>query len=247
MKDILKLKNNTEKKVSHKTSTFGKSVLDFLNSLEVPTDIPSGISAIYPYNNLGVMQIADNFYQTFYNDHERRIFVLGINPGRFGSGATGIPFTDSVALYRDCGIENSFDIRRELTSEFIYKFIDVFGGAKKFYADFFMSAVSPLGFIKDGRNCNYYDDPNLYKSLQPFIVKTLRKQISFGAKPVVIILGTGKNQHIFTELNNIYSFFDTVLAVEHPRYIMQYQRKNIDLYIKKYTEVFREAIQKATL
>ncbi len=37
-----------------------------------------------------------------------RYLILGINPGRFGGGITGIPFTDPIRLQNICGIENDF-------------------------------------------------------------------------------------------------------------------------------------------
>jgi len=36
--------------------------------------------------------VADEFYHKYYNDYNSRLLILGINPGRFGGGLTGIPF-----------------------------------------------------------------------------------------------------------------------------------------------------------
>ena len=44
-----------------------------------------------------------DFYHRFYNDDKPRNLILGINPGRLGAGATGIPFTDTKRLVA-CGI-----------------------------------------------------------------------------------------------------------------------------------------------
>lgn len=229
-------------KSNYKQNTFGNRAIHFLNSLNAPCNLPIDIDVVYPYKDANVKQAVNDFYSTFFNDNNERVYVLGINPGRFGSGMTGIPFTDPVALEQVCGISNAFDKKRELTSEFVYKFIDTFGGARKFFNKFFLSAVSPLGFVRDGKNYNYYDSIDFYKLLRPFILKTLKEQILFGAKRTVILFGTGKNQHFFTDLNDQYGFFDTILTVEHPRYIMQYQRKNLDTYIRKYIEVFSQAL-----
>lgn len=228
------------------SNTFGERATHFFDSLKMPTNLPSDTDIVYPYGHADVRQAVGNFYRTFFNDTNRRVFVLGINPGRFGSGMTGVPFTDPVALETHCGINNPFDKRRELSSEFVYTFVEAYGGPKKFYANFFLSAISPIGFVRDGKNYNYYDDAEFCKTLEPFVVETLQEQISFGAKPVVILFGTGKNQKFFTNLNNKYHFFDTVLALEHPRYIMQYKRKHIDVYIKKYIDVFSQALKSAT-
>lgn len=226
--------------------TFGERVIRFFDSLQMPKNILVEVEVVFPHIHTSVRQTVKDFYRTFFNDTTKRVFVLGINPGRFGSGMTGIPFTDPVALEGHCGISNPFDKRRELSSEFVYKCIEAYGGPKKFYADFFLSAISPVGFVRNGKNYNYYDDSGFCKALQPFIVETLREQISFGAKPVVILFGTGKNQTFFMDVNNQYHFFDTVLALEHPRYIMQYKRKNVDVYVEKYMGVFSQALKNAT-
>lgn len=232
--------------IEHNQDTFGKKVISFFDELQKPQGLPSDIESIFPFRERDVGKAVKDFYNTFFNDDKKRVFVLGINPGRFGSGMTGIPFTDPMALEEKCGIRNSFDKKRELSSEFVYKFIDMYGGSEKFYADFFLSSISPLGFVRDGKNYNYYDDYRLYKKIQPFIVQTLKKQISFGAETTVILFGSGKNQKFFTNLNNEYHFFDTVLALEHPRYIMQYKRKDSEMYIHKYMDVFSQALKNAT-
>ena len=38
-----------------------------------------------------------------------------------------------------------------------------------FYANYFIGAVCPLGFMKDGKNINYYDDKKLQQAVTPFI------------------------------------------------------------------------------
>lgn len=246
MNGISKSNNSTAMKSDHNYPVFGERVIHFFDSLQTPKDLPPDIEVVYPYGRADVRQTTGDFYRTFFNDTNQRVFILGINPGRFGSGMTGIPFTDPVALETQCGINNPFDKRRELSSEFVYKFIGAYGGPKKFYADFFLSAISPIGFVRDDKNYNYYDDSDFCQALQPFIIETLQEQISFGAKPTVILFGTGKNQKFFTEINSKNHFFDTVLALEHPRYIMQYKRKHMDAYIKKYMDVFSQALKNAT-
>ena len=113
--------------------------------------------------------------------------MLGINPGRLGGGLTGISFTDPVALRTFCGIENEFGLKRELSSEFIYHVIEAYGGPEKFYHDFFISAICPLGFMKGTVNCNYYDDKKLQEAVTPFIRKTFQQQIAIGARKNVLI------------------------------------------------------------
>ena len=68
--------------------------------------------------------------------------------------STGIPFTDPVRLRDICGIENDFQNKPELSSDFIYRLIDVMGGPRHFYKHYYIGAVSPLGFVKNGKNFN---------------------------------------------------------------------------------------------
>ena len=39
------------------------------------------------------------------------------------------------------------------------------------------------------------------------------------------------------KINDEFGFFEEVRFVEHPRYIMQYQLKKIDMYLDKYQNV----------
>jgi hypothetical protein len=39
------------------------------------------------------------------------------------------------------------------------------------------------------------------------------------------------------ELNNSHRWFNRVVALEHPRYVMQYKSKQVDAFIAKYLQV----------
>ncbi len=222
--------------------TFAEKVIRFYQELEAPRSLPPGVKAIEPYKNLAVMEYTKLFFRTFFSDERTRVFVLGINPGRFGSGTTGVTFTDPVALRSDCGIEHELKSRREMSSVFIYDFINEWGGAGLFYSDFFLSAVSPIGFTVNGKNYNYYDSERLFENLEPFIVRTLRAQLEFGAKDAVILLGRGQNQKVFNKINKEHGFFKYVFVLDHPRYVLQYKRKQVAEYLEAYKRVFSEAL-----
>jgi hypothetical protein len=224
-------------------STFGEKVLDFYRNLTAPNNLPSGVEGMNPYEIPEVRGYVEIFLKKFFSDNRERVFVLGINPGRFGSGVTGVTFTDPAALEEFCGINNTLEKRRELSSEFVYEFIHLWGGPGRFYSDFFLTAVSPLGFIRDGINYNYYDDRTILATSRSFIVQTLNSQLLFGARrDVAILLGTGKNQKIFNDLNKEYGFFKKVCALEHPRFIMQYRRRTLAKYLQKYHQVFTQTL-----
>jgi hypothetical protein len=179
------------------------------------------------------------FLNTFFADNSPRVLVLGINPGRFGAGITGVTFTDPVALADFCGIANNLPRRRELSSIFIYELIARLGGPREFYRSFFLTAVSPLGFTRENLNLNYYDIPSLARTVTPFISAAIRRQIAIGGRADhAIVLGQGENARFVRKLNEQQGFFGEVHAIEHPRWILQYRRRQMDRYLSKYEELF---------
>ena len=89
-------------------------------------------------------------------------------------------------------------------------------------------------------NYNYYDNRELTESIMDFILVSLRKQIDFGIYPdTCFCLGTGKNYKFISELNRKYKFFERIVPLEHPRFIMQYRLKKKELYINNYISRLR--------
>lgn len=225
-------------------STFGERAFRFYASLELHYKLPPGVVALNPYRTPQIRDYLRLFLRKFFYDNHKRVLVFGINPGRFGAGITGVTFTDPLALETFCGVQNDLPKKRELSSVFIYEFIKSWGGPNKFYRDFFLTAVSPLGFVKDGRNYNFYDHPALLRDIRPFLIRSIESQIGFGARrDAAIVLGTGRIRRVFEDLNREGKFFKTIHAVEHPRFIMQYRRRRLGDYLKKYSEVFDEALR----
>ena len=223
---------------------FAEKVLRFNQSLFLDNDIlPPGVKAMNPFQDEQVQKITGEFYRKFFSDKENRHMIIGINPGRFGGGVTGIPFTDPHKLQNYCGIMLEKLSAPELSSDFVYKVIDAFGGTDKFYRKFFVTALSPLGFVmkKNGKevNYNYYDSKELQETVRNFIIDTLTRQIDFGInRDVCFCLGTGKNFDYLTKLNHNHQFFKTIIPLDHPRFIMQYRRKKMNEYISKYLDAF---------
>jgi hypothetical protein len=122
--------------------------------------------------------------------------------------------------------------------------IEAFGGVEKFYSKFFISAVCPLGFTTiSGKgkiiNYNYYDSTGLTKAVLDFVKTSLHKQLEFGFhRDACFCLGTGKNYKFLVQLNNELKIFDSIVPLEHPRFIMQYKTKEKDFYIRKYLSEF---------
>ncbi|MGE5683176.1 MAG: uracil-DNA glycosylase family protein [Bacillota bacterium] len=221
-------------------TTFAQKAINYYFSLKAPLFKDPSPGIINPYEKLDVQEIVRAFYYRYYNDQRKRVFLLGINPGRFGGGLTGISFTDPVALRKYCGIENELGTQRELSSEFVYLFINKFGGPEAFFSRFYLSALYPLAITKNGKNYNYYDEASLYKTLKPHIIESLTKQVNFGAeKRFAICLGK-KNEKYLSELNSELKLFDKIYTLEHPRYIMQYKRRVLGDYLNNYQSLLSE-------
>ncbi len=221
--------------------TFGDQAYHFFNQLRIKEALPKGIKCLLPFKDTEVQKVNQLFFKKYYNDHQARKMIIGINPGRFGAGITGINFTDPVNCARVLKIENSFEKRSELSSDFIYKVIDSLGGPEVFFSTFFITSVSPIGFTLDNKNLNYYDNKTLQSKLYEFIVQSLKTQLKFGIdRKAVYCLGEGKNYKFISELNSRYSFFEKIVPLAHPRYIMQYKRKELESYIEYYLTVLQE-------
>ncbi len=169
--------------MTSKELSFGEKAINYFLNLNLPS-IPSPVSILNPYTEIKVIEIVNSFFNKFYDNGSQRIFILGINPGRFGGGITGVPFTDPFALKSYCGIHNDFPQKRELSSTFIYQLIDRMGGPRDFFSRFYLTALFPLALIKNGKNINYYDTPELYKAVKEYIYNNLKRQSRFGAMPV---------------------------------------------------------------
>lgn len=217
-------------------------ISSFLFRLPASMPLPGDAELIYPYDEPEVRRVVREFYSLYYADQHPRTFILGINPGRFGSGVTGIAFTDPVRLKTECQIDHTFPSKPELSSVYIYELIAAFGGPDKFYSRFYLNSVCPLGFIRAGKNMNYYDDKTLSQFVKPFIVESIRAQLDFGlSRKTAICLGEGKNYDFLLKLNAEYHFFGQVIPTPHPRFVMQYKRKTKDEYIDRLAGILNQA------
>jgi hypothetical protein len=220
--------------------TFAEKAIDFYSKLRIENALPAGSRILNPYDNPEVKLIVRAFFTRFYDDRQPRTVLLGINPGRFGAGITGITFTDPVRLERFCQIPNPFEKKAELSSRFIYDVISAYGGCQPFFNRFFLSAVSPLGFVRKGRNLNYYDDRELENALGKFIKSTLLKQLELGIRrDRAICLGAGKNLKFLEKLNRDMNLFREIIPLPHPRWVMQYRYKRKEEFIAEYLKTLQ--------
>jgi hypothetical protein len=219
---------------------FSTKAFNFFVNFPVDSNLPDSVGTINPYANKTTSEFTNIFLTKFFNDNNPRVFLFGINPGRFGGGLTGISFTDPVALSDYCHIPNTLGTKKELSSEFVYSVINEFGGSDKFYKRFFLTAIYPLALVKDGKNYNYYDNNLIFDKLKESIAYSIKSQAGFGAeKSVVISLGK-KNGDYLTRFNHELKLFRHIEILEHPRYIMQYKRKSIRKYIADYLNILNK-------
>lgn len=228
----------------NQTKTFAENVLQFNDNLaKISLELPEGFKIINPFNGDSrkkVKDITTLFYQKYYNDRNKRRIILGSSPARRGTAVTGVPFEDATHLQKQTGILiDKFYINKS-SSGFLYDVIEKYGGCEKFYANFYMNFVCPLGIVKTNSkgnevNCNYYDSKKLQQVLNSLIISSMRAQIDLGIDTsVCYCIGSGENYTYLSKINETYGFFDNIIPLEHPRFIMQYNSKNKDIFLKKY-------------
>lgn len=223
--------------------TFAEKILDFNKNLsEKKFNLPDGFKIINPFNGdqkIEIEKATKIFYTKYYNDSKKHRIILGSSPARRGSAITGIPFEDATHIYEETGISIKNFVINNSSSNFLYEVINKYGGFKKFYSNFYMNFVCPLGISKlnGGKetNCNYYENKDLVNCLYDFIIESIKKQVDFGINTdICYCIGSGENYDFLTKINNKYHFFTTIIPLEHPRFIMQYNSKNKNAFIDKY-------------
>ena len=225
--------------------TIADKIIEFNKSVDYQGKLPDGIRIMNPFRENGeALDVSSAFYRKFYSDRKHRYLILGINPGRFGAGVTGIPFTDTKRLRSVCGLDYHGQETHEPSSVFVYDVINAYGGPERFYQDIYINSVCPLGFTITNangseKNYNYYDSRELTIMVEDFIIDSLRKQLGIGINPeLCFCFGKGKNENYLRRLNEKHCFVREIIALEHPRFIMQYRAREKQRYIDKYLEAF---------
>jgi uracil-DNA glycosylase len=224
---------------------FADHVMKFNRELNYAGKLPRSIRIMNPFReNEEVISLSAQFYQQFYSDTKGRKIILGINPGRLGAGATGIPFTDTKRLLQICGIQAKSMQTHEPSSVFIYKMIERFGGAAAFYSEYYINSVCPLGFVKKNEkgnwlNYNYYDDAELFSCMRKFIISNLKKQIAFGIDTNTAYVLGKKNAKFLELINQEENLFEKIIPLDHPRYIEQYKSRLSEKYLNDYLKLLK--------
>lgn len=219
--------------------TFADQVIEFNENLSYSGNLPDSFEVLNPYlDNPETMQVMQEFYHQYYNDSNKRKFIVGINPSRHGAGITGVPFTDTKRLESICGIKMKSAHTHEVSSVFMYDMIADYGGPDLFYKDIYINSPFPLAIVRKTKNgwinANYYDDKALFEAVKDFMIDSLKKHISLNLDTSKVFILGKKNAEFISKLNKEAKLFDTMTVLEHPRYIQQYKSKEKQLYIDKY-------------
>ena len=98
-----------------------------------------------------------------------------------------------------------------------------------------------MGLTRKGKNLNYYDDRGVLEKLEPFIIENLQKLVDFNVdRNLCFSIGGEKNYKYLLSLNKKFGWFKDIQPLPHPRFIMQYRRKQIQQYIEQYLEVLKK-------
>ncbi len=229
-------------------SNAGRVFADRLINVRCQVPIPQGFEILCPYTEHEVQRVVRCFYDRYLRVGPPRLALYGINPGRFGAGITGLAFTDPWALNHQLNIPTSLDGRREPSAVFISAVIDAYGGAQAFYDDVLLTAFSPLGFVRSGVNVNFYDDAALQRAIVPFVAEHVDAVREAGApSATIVILGSGKLRQFVERHLAPTRRFNHVVALDHPRYIMQYRRATMDRYVEQYVDTIRQHVGRMRL
>ena len=223
---------------------FSEKVIDFDKELgKVTLEIPKSYKIINPYrgrNKKQVFQLVKLFYGKYFNDNNKRRLILGSSPARRGSAITGVPFEDAQNLQKETGISIENLHISNAASDFLNEVIDKYGERTKFYHDFYLNFVCPVGICKTSSkgnqvNCNYYENKQVEEIVTPLIISALKTQINFGIDTsVCYCIGSGQNYQELSKINKKWRFFQKIVPLEHPRFITQYHPEDKEKYLHKY-------------
>jgi hypothetical protein len=97
-----------------------------------------------------------------------------------------------------------------------------------------------LGFVAEGKNVNYYDDRKLAEAVEPFAEQCMEQQLQWSIqRDICFCIGEGKNLQYLQRFNDKLQWFERIVPLSHPRFVMQYKRTKIDTYIQQYLDAFK--------
>lgn len=130
-------------------------------------------------------ELVRSYYKKYYSKPSQRIVFCGINPGKFGAGKTGVPFIDFYGISRLLpGISLLLPAHdrqeKERSAQFMLSIIEEYG-VGEFQDAVYVTNLSWYGFLRDGRNLNYYILPRAVRHhfIESFVEEMKIVQPSF--------------------------------------------------------------------
>ena len=137
------------------------------------------------YNPLEYAWEAHEAYLRMYGDSQKRILLLGMNPGPYGMAQTSVPFGEIAAVRDWMGIERPVSKpaqehpkrpiegfacpKSEVSGRRLWGlFSEVFPEARDFFADHFVANYCPLAFMEE-KGANRTPDKLPAAELQPVV------------------------------------------------------------------------------
>ncbi len=170
--------------------------------------------------------VMDAFWSRYYGNQLPREVICGLNPGRLGAGLTGVPFTDFQTLSRWLpGIERQ---DTEPSAQFFAKVVDAMG-VEAFFRRFYVTNVSAVGYVKDGKNLNYHDLP---EAALRVVERNFMEEMAAVGPVRIIALG---RQAYATAIRLLSSSVGSVEYLPHPSWIMRYHPHDVDEWAHRYS------------
>ena len=196
-------------------------------------------------NKKQVLQLVKQFYGKYFSDNNKRRLILGSSPARRGSAITGVPFEDAQNLQKETGISIENFYVSNASSTFLNRVINKYGGRTKFYSDFYLNFVCPLGISKinskgNSVNSNYYENKQVENKLLTLIISALKVQVEFGIDTsVCYCIGSGENFQELNKINKELKLFKNIIPLEHPRFNYTVLSCGWRKYLDKYLRVLK--------
>lgn len=153
--------------------------------------------------------LVEEFYARYYLQGFPKTVVCGLNPGRLGAGKTGIPFVDFASLSQ---LVDGVDRRDPERSATFFHGVVSHMNPTTFYQSFFVTNVSWVGFMKDGKNANYDVLP---LEAQAFIYDRFREEMELVSPERILSI----SKPVHTTIKSLFSKkFDTSICLPHPNW-----------------------------
>jgi len=177
-------------------------------------------------NFLSHRQVMDDFWRRFYPEELPRHVICGLNPGRFGAGLTGVPFTDFQTLSRWMPSVERQDT--EPSAQFFAQVVAAVG-VEAFFRRFYVTNVSAVGYVKDGRNLNYHDLP---AGALEVVERRFVEEMEIVRPQQIIALGRQVERSIKRLMPNV-----VVSYLPHPAWVSTYRKAAQHDWIERYLRV----------